>query len=304
MTEEAFSFGSVTKRFGIRRALEDVTFSVPRGSIVGLVGRNGAGKTTAIRCLVGLLRPSRGAVRLLGQDPLRLPIEVKEKVGYMATEPLPFGQTPARKLIAFCSRLYPHWDAALEEQMIDRFAIDDREPLEQLSLGTQRAVALLLAVCPRPAVLILDEPAANLDPVLRREFLAYVIELVANSGSTVLFSSHILSDVERVADRIVVLDKGRLLMSREVDDLKERVRRVRLTFRNQVPPNLEIPNVLCARSDDRELLLTIDDFSPELVERIGRDAGAHVEVQPVALEELFLDLVSHARSPPNERADS
>src|SRR5262245_7815771 len=129
MTEEAFSFESITKRFGIRRALRDVTFSVPRGSIVGLVGRNGAGKTTAIRCLVGLLRPTNGAVRLLGRDPLRLPVELKQNVGYMATEPLPFGQASARKLISFCARLYPHWDAALEGQMLERFAIDDREPL-------------------------------------------------------------------------------------------------------------------------------------------------------------------------------
>jgi ABC-2 type transport system ATP-binding protein len=287
----AFSFEAASKQFGSVEALRGLTLAGPRGSIVGLIGRNGAGKSTAIRCLVGLQRPTSGRVRLLGEDPWGLSVETKQRLGYMSERPLPFPATTAEQLMGFCVGLYPRWDAELAGNLLARFSVDPRRKLRELSLGQQRAVALLLALAPRPEVLVLDEPAANLDPVLRRQFLDQVVELVAADGRTVLFSSHNLGDVERVADRIALLHEGRLLLDRETDELKERTRRLRLIFASEAPARLEIPGLLRSRRLGREVLVTVDDYREPLRHELERTTGARVEVQALGLEELFLDLV-------------
>lgn len=220
MSPPAFRFEEVVKRFGRTEALRGLTLSVPRGSVTGLVGRNGSGKSTAIRCLMGLQKPDAGRVELLGRDPWTLGEEVRRGVGYLSERGVPFPWATIDDLVDLCAPLYPRWDAAAERDLLTRFRIDRRRKLKTLSLGQQRAVGLLLALCPRPEVLVLDEPAANLDPVLRREFLEQVRRLVAGTGCTVFFSSHILSDVERLADRIAVLHGGRLVQEGEVAALR------------------------------------------------------------------------------------
>lgn len=291
MTEIAFSFADVTKRFGTTEALRGISFAVPAGSVVGLVGRNGAGKSTIIRCLMGLQRPSTGEVRLLGHDPWDLPVPVKQRIGYMSERPLPFPGMRVNALFAFCRPLYPTWDRALEERLLTRFQIDGKAKLASLSLGKQRTVALLLAICPRPEVLVLDEPAANLDAVARREFLDQVIDLVAEAQRTVLISTHILGDLERIADRVLLIDQGRIRMHRELDDLRQRVRRLRLIFADQAPAAVPVARALSSRRLGREWLLTVDDFDVDLPARVAHQTGARVEVQTLGLEDLFVDLV-------------
>jgi ABC-2 type transport system ATP-binding protein len=291
MTDPAFSFEAVTKRWKAIEALRGLTLTIPRGSVVGLIGRNGAGKSTAIRCLVGLQRPTSGAVRLLGEDPWAMSPESKQRIGYVSERPIPFPGATAEDLIGFCVRLYPRWDAELAGNLLARFAIDPRRPYRELSLGQQRAVALLLALAPRPEVLVLDEPASNLDPVMRRQFLDEVLDLVADPGRTVLFSSHNLADVERVADRVALLHEGRLLLARETDELKERTRRLRLIFSAEAPAVLPIPGLVCLRRAGTEVLATVEDYRDDLPARLTRETGARVEVSPLPLEELFIDLV-------------
>ncbi len=222
MDDPAFLFENVTKRFGRTEALRGLTLAVPRGGVTGFVGRNGSGKSTAIRCLVGLQKPDAGRVTLLGQDPWGMGPTTKQRLGYLSERGVPFPWATADDLIGLCAPLYPRWDAAVERDLLARFRIDRRRKLKTLSMGQQRAVGLLLALCPRPEVLVLDEPAANLDPVLRREFLDQVTALVAGVGHTVFFTSHILSDVERLADRIAVIHEGRLVKEGTTSELKAR----------------------------------------------------------------------------------
>jgi ABC-2 type transport system ATP-binding protein len=296
VSDTAFSFEAVTKRWKTVEALRGLTWSIPRGSVVGLIGRNGAGKSTAIRCLVGLQRPSSGTVRLLGEDPWKMSPESKQRLGYVSERPIPFPAATAEDLMGFCARLYARWDPELAGNLLARFSIDPRRKFRDLSLGQQRAVALLLALAPRPEVLVLDEPASNLDPVMRRQFLDEVLDLVADAGRTVLFSSHNLADVERVADRIALLHEGRLLLARETDDLKERTRRLRLIFAGEAPAVLPIPGLVSLRRAGSEALATVDDFDDQLPARLARETGARIEVLALPLEELFLDLVGeHAR---------
>jgi ABC-2 type transport system ATP-binding protein len=291
MTNDAVQFSNVAKRFGKVDALAGLTLAIPKGSVVGLLGRNGAGKTTALRCLVGLQVPDSGEVRVLGHDPLRLDTETKQRIGFQSQAGVPFPDATVASLIRFCAPLYPNWNRELEAQMLSRFGIDPKRALKQHSQGQQRAVALLLAICPRPELLILDEPASNLDAVVRREFLDAVLALAAEEGRTVIFSSHILSDVERAADRIAIVHQGRLLLERSLDDLKEQSRRVRFLFPDSAPADIALPGLVSRRRSDREILATVVGYDAAETARVAASLRADVEAHPLGLEDLFIDLV-------------
>jgi ABC-2 type transport system ATP-binding protein len=291
MTESSAEFVHVRKSYGSHEAIRDLSLSIPTGSVFGLLGRNGAGKSTALRCLVGLERHDSGELRVLDHDPLRLNATMRQRIGYLAEAGVPFPAATAEQLIRLCAPLYPRWSRALEEQVLGRFQIEPRRKLRELSLGQQRAVGLMLAACPQPELLILDEPAANLDAVVRREFLETVLTLVGQSQRTVIFSSHILSDVERVADRVAILHHGQLLIERPLDELKEQVRRLRLMFGGTAPANFTIPGLLAVRRAPRELLATVIGYDDDAIELLANSVHARIEVQALGLEELFIDLV-------------
>lgn len=284
-------FSAVEKRYGRTRALTDLNLEIPRGSVFGLLGRSGAGKSTVLRTLVGLERADRGEVRVLDRDPLALDVETRQRIGYLSEGGVPFPAANASSLIRLCAPLYPSWNHVLEDQILARFHIDPRRALRQLSLGQQRAVGLLLAICPQPELLILDEPAANLDVVVRRELIDAVLGLVGQGNRTIIFSSHILSDVERVADRVGILHQGRLLIERPLDELKEQVRRLRFMFDGSSPEELDLPGVLAVRRAPREVLVTVIGYDDAAIEDVARTLRARVEIQPLGLEALFIDLV-------------
>jgi ABC-2 type transport system ATP-binding protein len=287
----AVELSGVTKRFPKVIALAGLTLTVPKGRVLGLLGRNAAGKSTALRCLVGLERPDSGDVRVLGLDPSKLDVAARRRIGYLAEQEIPFSGASVERLIDLCAPLYPDWSRDLEQQILDRFRIDPSRKLRVLSHGQKRAVGLLLAVCPQPELLILDEPAANLDPVVRRELLEAVLSLVGGGDRTVIFSSHILSDVERVADHVAILHHGQLLLERPLDDLKEQARRVRLVFQDAAPERITIPGAVAIRRSGRELLATVVGYDAAAIARLAASWDAQAEAHPVPLEELFIDLV-------------
>ena len=291
MTNEAsVELEGVTKFFRDVPALRGLDLTVPRGCVLGLLGRNGAGKSTALRCMAGVERPDAGTVRVLGLDPLRLDVAARQRIGYLAETGVPFPAARVSRLIDLCAPLYPRWNDDLQNEMLSRFGISPRARLNELSLGQQRAVGLLLAVCPEPELLILDEPAANLDTVVRREFLETIIGLVGEGDRTVIFSSHILTDVERIADRIAVVHHGALRLEGALDDIKDAARRVRFTFAGEPPATLALPGLVALRRGGRELLATLIGYDEAETARVAAALGAHVEAQRVGLEELFIDL--------------
>lgn len=202
--------------------LDGVSFSVAQEEVVALLGRNGAGKTTLMYIALGMLRPQSGAVRLFGLSPFDDPVAVKQRIGYVGELPMLPPNATIPELIALHRKLFPKWDDALATQLLERFELaGNRAKVLKLSKGQAQQVALLCAVSHRPELLLLDEPASGLDPVARREFLEASIQLLNREGTSIVFSSHHISDVERLGGRVVLLDRGKVRLDRSLDDLRE-----------------------------------------------------------------------------------
>ena len=201
--------------------LAGLDLEIPKGQVVGLLGKNGAGKTTLIRLAMGMLETQKGEVRIFGMDPREKPVEVKRRIGYVSEDQILPEFLKVKDVIALHRDLFPDWDDSMAADLVDRFQLPLGRKIKKLSKGQARQVALLCAVAHRPELLILDEPAGGLDPAARREFLETSIRLLNESGSTILFSSHYMTDVERMAGRIVMLHEGKVLIDSEMDSLQE-----------------------------------------------------------------------------------
>jgi len=205
-----------------RPVLDGVTFSMQPGEVVALLGRNASGKTTLINLAMGMLFPHRGTVRVFGMNPTAQPVAVKSRIGFVSEDQiLPPGMR-VEEVFAFHRYLFKSWDRTLEKQLLDRFELSNNtQKIKQLSKGQARQIALICAVCHRPELLILDEPAGGLDPAARREFLETSIQLLNRDGSAILFSSHHMGDVERLGGRAVLLDEGKVRIDSDLDALRE-----------------------------------------------------------------------------------
>jgi ABC-2 type transport system ATP-binding protein len=209
---------AVGKRYGRRWALNDCTLSIPVGRVVGLVGPNGAGKTTLLHLAVGLLQPTAGTVEVLGEQPGSRP-ESLARIGFLAQESPTYARLTVAQHLQMGAWLNPSWDGEFAAQRVDALGLDKKQRAGTLSGGQRAQLALTLAVAKRPELLLLDEPVASLDPLARREFLQTLMEVVALHGVTVVLSSHLIADLERVCDHLVVLDHGQVALTGDVDDL-------------------------------------------------------------------------------------
>lgn len=220
MNSPAIAVEALSKRFGQRLAVDDLTFHVREGSVCGFLGLNGAGKSTAIRVMMNLLDPTAGKITLLGLDSRRDHTALMSRIGYVSESPVLYEWMKVKELVRFMARFSPGWNHRRVDELLDRFAIDREQKVRHLSRGTHAQLALTLALGGDPELLILDEPATGLDVMVRRDFLQSIIQLIQREGRTVLFSSHLLHEVERVADQVVIIDHGRLVQSGSLEDLK------------------------------------------------------------------------------------
>jgi ABC-2 type transport system ATP-binding protein len=221
VSEPVITVSELTRRFGANTALESASLSVPRGAVYGLVGENGAGKTTLIKHILGLLRAQRGSVRVFGLDPVADPVRVLSRIGYLSEERDLPGWMRVDELIRYSRAFYPGWDDAYAEELRQSFALDASATVKNLSKGQKARVGLLVALAYRPELLVLDEPSTGLDPVVRRDILDAIIRTIADEGRTVLFSSHLLDEVERVADHVTMMSHGRIVLSAPLAAIRE-----------------------------------------------------------------------------------
>ena len=221
MSEPVIHIAGLTRRFGGKTALAAVGLSMPRGAVYGLVGANGAGKTTLIRHILGLLRAESGTVRVFGLDPVAEPVAVLSRIGYLSEENDLPGWMRVDELIRYSRAFYPAWDDAYAEELMRAFALDGAAKIRSLSKGQKARAGLLIALAHRPPLLVLDEPSSGLDPIVRRDILGAVMRTIADEGRTVLFSSHLLEEVEQVADHVTMISNGTIVLSAPLDDIRE-----------------------------------------------------------------------------------
>ncbi|HEV7238452.1 MAG TPA: ABC transporter ATP-binding protein [Thermoanaerobaculia bacterium] len=219
--EPVIAVSDLTRRFGARAVLSSVTLEIPRGGVYGLVGANGAGKTTLIRHVLGLLRAEEGSVRVFGRDPVADPVGVLSRIGYLSEENDLPGWMRVDELMRYSRAFYPGWDDAYAGELRAMFALDPAAKIKTLSKGQQARAGLVIALAYRPELLVLDEPSSGLDPIVRRDILGAVLRTIADEGRTVLFSSHLLEEVEQVADHVTMIRQGKIVVSAPLKEVKD-----------------------------------------------------------------------------------
>jgi len=274
--------------------LQGISFSLEAGEVVGLLGKNGAGKTTLVRIAMGMIEAQEGTVRIFGLDPRKDALEVRRRVGYVSEDQILPEFLTVAEVISLHRGLFPTWDDALERRLRERFELSPKAKIKTLSKGQARQVALLCAVAHRPELLLLDEPAGGLDPAVRREFLETSIQLLNEAGSSILFSSHHMTDVERMAGRVMMIHEGRVLLDNSLDDLREKYTLVLVprgpeSRREQL---LSLKGCLSVRGQS-DSFHAIFGYEPERCRSLlERELGIqNVYCTPIALEDMFIELV-------------
>jgi len=228
--EPVIAVSDLTRRFGGTTALASVSLSLARGAVYGLVGPNGAGKTTLIKHILGLLRAESGSVRVFGLDPVAEPVGVLSRIGYLSEEHDLPGWMRVGELLRYSRAFYPAWDDAYAEELRQAFALDASARIKDLSKGQKARAGLLTALAYRPELLVLDEPSSGLDPIVRRDILGAILRTIAHEGRTVLFSSHLLDEVEQVADHVTMISQGKIALSAPLKTIQESYRTLEEAF--------------------------------------------------------------------------
>ena len=289
MSEAVVEVERVTKYFDTQRVLHDVDLKIFPGEICGLLGRNGTGKTTLIKILLGLEPATTGATRVFGRDSRRLTPAVKRRIGYVAEGHALPGYLSVEALIKLTRGVVRRFDMTYLRHLLDRLALPTDRKVRRLSRGQRAQLALALALATQPELLILDDPTLGLDTVVRREFLELAIDLIQQEGRTILITSHILSDVERLADHIGILHDQRIVVDCSLEHLKSAVRKLRLVWTERAPDSLPVRGIVRSRRSQREWLITLaepDDAKMAMLQSAGPE---RIEPVPMGLEEIFVE---------------
>ncbi len=286
-TVEASHLGKV---FGAKRVLQDLSFGVSPGDVVGVLGKNGAGKTTLLELMLGFTQPSEGAVRVFGHESYRLPGDAKARVGFVPQQDELLDSLRVADQLRVIASFYPRWDSELIARLCTEWGIDMNARVRSMSVGERQKLSILLAFGHKPDLLILDEPVASLDPIARRQFLEQLVEISADGRRAVVFSSHIVSDIERLANRIWILKEGRLDWQGDLDSLKESIVRIHLRGTGALPEVLRIPRALSVRRESTFPTAIVRDWNAAAQSEVERQISGTVEVEVLGLEEIFLEL--------------
>ena len=288
MRDLVIETSDLTYYYGARAAVDRVQLSVPRGKVYGLLGRNGAGKSTTIRMLLGFQTPTRGTATVLGHSCTALPPEARARIGYLPEgHPLP-GWMRVRECCRYQASFYPSWNQEVLKAIVDHFQLSSTARIKNLSRGERAGLSLALTLAPEPELIILDDPAMGLDPVARRSLLESMVYVTRQQDHTILFSSHLLSDVERVADWIAVLDHGILRASCSVEKFRASVRQFVLEFDSAPPALPPITGLLGCFRTDRELRITVANYSADTEAALAALGAARIEPIALNLEDAFI----------------
>jgi len=279
----------LTRYFGDKCAVDSVSFNVPKGSVFAFIGRNGAGKTTSIRMILGLLEPTRGSSTILGYDSSYLPPEIRARIGYMAEGHPVYSWMRVGQYAGFQKGFYGNWNQDIFATVIDYFSIDPRTKAGSLSHGQRAGLHLAMTLAIEPDVLMLDDPATGLDPAARRSLLEAMIYFTRSRERTIFFSTHLLDDVERVADYVAVLDYSVLRVCCSADTFRERVRKLAARFPSEPPRKLPaIPGLLRVTRTENELSLIVANLNGRTEHDLEALGAVALDEQPISLEDALI----------------
>ena len=296
-TETIIQIDKLSKRFGKKTALDRVSLDICRGRIVGLLGGNGAGKSTLLRHIIGLYLPDVGQCNTLGCNAGELSPKELGRIGYVHQEGELLPWMKVEQLIRYVSTYYPNWNHELQERYIKNFKVPTSSRVITLSPGERQKLAILLAICFEPELLILDEPASALDPIARANFLDLLLELIQDENRTIVISSHILSDVEKVIDHVVIMEEGGILLDCGFDELREKYSKVKLNaMSSKLPSELPFENIVECHRTDGQAILIVSDYSHEELKEKAQQLDCWIEIETLPLEELYKIVVNNHMS--------
>jgi ABC-2 type transport system ATP-binding protein len=293
MSDTSIEIRGLSKVFGGKvRAVDGLEMVVPRGVVYGLIGRNGAGKTTTLRMLMGLLRPDAGHAHVLGMDVRTADPSQRARVAYVSQAQQLYSWMTLEELGHYMARFYPHSESGHLRRLAQRFEVPADRPIGVMSGGEQRKAAIVLALAARTEVLILDEPAGGLDPIARRQLVDTIVDLATDGGTSILFSTHIITDLERVAEYVGIMDRGRMVNQGRLEDLHTSTRRVQVIFPGDSPPaGFTVPGAVRSHTAGSVVTALVRLEDEGQLDTVRQLAGVRVQVFPLGLEEAFIDLL-------------
>ena len=292
MTEPYVIANGLSKAFGSKPVLEGLSFRVAPGDVVGVLGQNGAGKTTLLDVMLGFSQATSGTIEVFGHGSLRLSAQSKARIGFVPQTDELIRQLRVRDHLRVIGSFYAHWDDAFIARLTTEWKLGLDERVGEMSVGQRQKLSILLALGHRPDLLVLDEPVASLDPLARRQFLRELIEIAADGNRAVIFSSHIVSDIERLATKIWILKDKRLYWDGDFDSLKDSVVRIHVRVNGSGSADAEIPNAVSIDRGDHHLSAVVQNWSGAAEAELRQSLGRHFEIEPLTLEEIFLELTS------------
>ncbi len=285
----------LTKLYGTTQAVAGLDWQIPQGSACAFLGPNGSGKSTTLRMCLGMTPATRGTCQVLGEDAWAMRPQTRGRIGYVSEQPILPPWMLVGRLVQFHANFYPNWDSAREKKLRDLFEIRDKERISNLSKGQHRRLMLFLALCQGSDLLLLDEPASGLDVAARRQLLSLLSDFLAGDGKTLVVSTHIVTDIERIASDVAFIQAGRLLECASLDDLKEQVKRIRLPrdLVLRAEPILNRAGILDEETNGAQHVVTVREFSDDLGHALQQAVDNQADVLNLSLEDIYLAIVGN-----------
>lgn len=287
---KAIELQGVTKSYSGKTVLKNLNLSINQGCCYGFLGRNGSGKTTTIRIIMGLISHEAGTVKVMGQNSWNIGNNIKEKIGYVSEKQILPENLSVRSITSFSEKIYPNWNREKVKDLLDRFNIPENKKIKNLSQGMQKFLALVLVLGQEPELLVFDEPASGLDPIARQEFIDNVMNLLLQEKKTVFFSSHLLSDVEKIADTIGILKDGSISIEMELDEMKQSIKQIQIDFADGQYQKFEMPNIISERKIGNSVILTVRDCNEDFITSLKNKSKIEPKILDMNFEEIFIAL--------------
>ena len=290
MSQSIIDIKQLERHIDKQNIIKGVSAQVNTGDVIALLGKNGAGKTTLIETLLGFSYPSRGEVTLWGKPATKIDGEIKANIGFVPQQSELINHISVGDQIQLFRRFRHNWDQQLVDKLTDEWEIPAKKTVAKLSVGQQQKLSILLAIAHQPQLVILDEPVASLDPIARRQFLQQLIELASDAGRAIIFSTHIISDVERIANKVWMLRDGVFAYQGGLDELKESVARITIHANQSLPVSFSFPNIIRQRVQGNHAVVAFSQWTAETGSQIENAYQAQVHVEYLSLEDIFLEM--------------